>query len=227
MKKDYSDIKSVDKLKTLLEKKDDEYRKLINSPKTRQSAYNGIPIHSVQNIREYENIYEEMSFIRAEIAKRQNKESGEQLHFIYSNNLWVVITPFIVENGIMKSGGYLDNYFLGKSAEEHEGYVIGRHGAKIYKFDYLEKEVNFVSDNSDENRIFFKAKIKDRYIKVKTRFKLSVNCDTYFYFEYKDLKIKVEDGQISKPMQKVAKYACAYLYKMTFAEHKNICIRDL
>jgi hypothetical protein len=211
---------SIEQLNILISTKQEEYNSLINEPKTRVSAYGGIMIHEIRTITKYEALYEEIDLIKAEITKRTNKD-GDKLFFILYDNR---VIELLTSNGIVKKGGLLENYFVGKSASEHASYVSDRHDKQLTEVKFLEEKIT-------DNKIHLILALNGREtFKLSCEYKITNDNPTYFYIEF--LHKSIFDYQLNKELtqkhrRKLCTYAGAYLYKKTFAPEKNINIRSL
>ncbi len=199
---------SNSELENLIAEKTIKFREKDLDFKSSKSAHTYNIVESLDN---------EIHSIKVELLKRTNTE-GEKLFFIVYGKGHVV--PLITENGIVKKGGLLDNYFTGKSAKEHEAYVIGRHGKKL-------TEIIFVSKNITEDKIEIEVKLNDVSCKLSSNYKITVNQSDYFYIEFQNKEIKRLDSErgLSEKERWALTYCGAYLYQQTFAPNKHINMR--
>lgn len=192
---------------------------LRNTPSTRMSAMGGF-IQEAHVIREWENKDAELGPILAELEKRKNTD-GEKLFFICYDTKFTHVVPFVTENGVLKSGGLLENYFVGRMASEHAMYVSGRHGK-------VSTEVKFSNVKFIEDSIDYTISLDGVEFDYSSKFRISVDQPDYFYIEFQNKKIKRTDGSERGPSKHqacMATYGAGFLYKKMFNPNKNLNIR--
>lgn len=204
---EYQNLSNLE-LENLIAEKTVKYRQIDADFKASKSVHTYNIVESLDN---------EIHSIKVELLNRTNKE-GEKLFFIVYGKSHVV--PLITNNGVVKSGGLLDNYFVGKSAKEHEAYVTGRHGKTL-------KEITFISKSITESRIELEVKLNDVLCKFSSNYKITVNQSDYFYIEFQNKEMKRLDSErgLSEKQRWALTYCGAYLYQQTFAPNKHINLR--
>jgi hypothetical protein len=157
--------------------------------------------------------------VMAELEKRTNK-SGEKLFFICYDTQFCHVVPCIAENGVVKSGGLLDNYFVGRRLSEQDEYVRQRHGKKMTEVKF--REVNLMVGHVD-----FVIDLDGTEFIFKSDFKITVDQKDYFYIEFQNKKITPFSGTrgANEYQRCMATYAAGYLYKTKYAPEKHINIR--
>lgn len=192
---------------------------LRGMPNSRRSA-SGLMIQEYWVIDEWEKKDAELGRLLAEIELLKNTE-GEKLFFICYEAKSYHVVPCITRNGIVVSGGLLDNYFTGRVASEHASYVQGRHGKVL-------TEINFEDVVLNGNEINFRIKFNGHEFDFRSKFKFPVNDTKYFYMQFFEKSITPvnSDRGASEKQRCLITYGAAYLFQQSEEVKRHIHIRN-
>jgi len=213
-------------LKEKAEKLEIRIRELRNQPNSRQSAVGGL-IQEAWVIREWENKDEELGKIKGEIRKRETPDETEELYFICYDAENYHIVPYIIQHGILKSGGLLPNYFIGRPKEEHDSYIIGRHEKQSTKIEIIDSSIEEPHGGQGDKLGNITVKLNDKIFIFNTKYRIPIESKDYFYIEFyeKHINLSGEGNQANKYQRAMIAYAFAYEFRNKFLPNKNICIR--
>lgn len=236
----------IKRLKGKIKEYEERINVVQNFPRTRISAAGGMILEACF-IKEIEDKDEQLGIMRAKLHRLENPDDVEEVIELIQYDKHHIVETYI-KNGILVKGGLLERYFKGRLAEEHESYVRNRHGKVSKKLEVVKSKLNITESGEKDkysNRlrkplrgtIELECKIGNFLYKGKSEFEVTVDQETYFYFNLKKYDIKTYGYLTSQePVENIRglsgyetyliKYVCAMLFRDKYRKGRNINISN-
>jgi len=168
----------IQELRQEIQTLEKEIAELNKVPATRPSTHGSYMLQPIWVYTARETKDEILGRLRGQLLKLINTD-GKELYYININSTYFVALH--AENGVVKSGGLLNNYFVGRPLSEQLAYVRSK-GCVPIKTEELEKIVN-------DNILTIKLKLYDSII-------VSLSCE-HKISSYKK-KVQISNKQFQR-----------------------------